>query len=112
MSLYEAGAQVGENCLVLFPVAGLQEVFVEPFFRRSGLGLPVVAPGGVRRQRHQDRLGAPARLQAEERPTVVDQVELDIPPAAVELEVPFTLSVRGVLASLEEREVRRNKGVA
>ena len=58
------------------------------------LGLPVVAPLHERRQRHQDRFGAPARLQAEERAAVAHQVELDVAAAAVGLEVALALAVR------------------
>ena len=57
--------------------------------REPGLGLVVVVPAHHRRQRHQDRLDAAARLQAEQRAAVVEQVELDVAAAAELLEGPL-----------------------
>ena len=73
---------------------GAQEVAVQPRLGRARLGLPVVAPGHDRRHRHQDALGAPARLQAEQRAAVEHQVELDVAAAPVGLEVALALAVR------------------
>src|SRR4051812_554101 len=87
------------------PVAWLEKVAVEPGFRRAGGGLPVVAPLGARRQRHQDRLGAAARLQAEQRAAVVHQVELDVTAAAIRLEAALALAVGQLLAALEDRHI-------
>src|SRR5262249_22844869 len=89
------------------PVARPEEVGVELFLGRAGRGLPVVAPRGVRRHRHQDRLGAAARLQAEERAAVVHQVELDIAPAAVELEAPLAFTIGNGSALFQYRAVGR-----
>src|SRR5687768_2279390 len=96
----------------LDPVARFQEIRIQLLLRRAGLGLPVVAPGNARRQRHQDRLGAPARLQAEQRAAVVHQVELDVAPAPVGLEIPFALAERMVLPALEDRQVRFQQMIA
>src|SRR6185436_9066977 len=85
---------------------------VEPFFSRSGLGLPVVAPGDQRRQRHQDRFGAAARLQAEQRAAVVDKVELDVAAAAELLEGPLLQREGFALAALGDWQVRLQKVVA
>ena len=92
------------------PVARPQEVAVEPRLGRARLGPPVVAPGDDRRHRHQDALGAPARLQAEQRAAVVDQVELDVAAAAVGLEVALALAVgrcRGGAARSAGRPARK-----
>src|SRR6185295_1222641 len=51
-----------------------------------------VLPARERRQRHQDGLDAAARLQAEQRSAVVEQVELDVAPAPVQLELPLALA--------------------
>jgi HemY protein len=64
----------------------LAHAFVEHRFRRAGFRLPVVAPFDDRWQRHQDRFGAPARLQAEQRAAIPDQIELDVATAPVGLE--------------------------
>src|SRR6185436_20888590 len=85
---------------------------VEPFFSRSGLGLPVVAPGDQRRQRHQDRLGAAARLQAEQRAAVVDEVELDVAPAAIRLEGALALAEGMLPALLDDRRIGGQEMVA
>ena len=74
---------------------GRQEIAVQARLGRTRLGPPVVAPGHDRRHRHQDALGAPARLQAEQRAAVVDQVELDVAAAPVGLEVALALAVGG-----------------
>src|SRR5690606_16162879 len=76
------------------PIARLQEVLQEPRLRAALLRPPVVVPAHERRQGHQDRLGPAARLEAEERAPVVDQVELDVAPAPVELPAPLALAVR------------------
>ena len=53
---------------------------------RTRLGRVAVLPARERRQRHQDRFGAPAGLQPEQRAAVVDQVEFDIAAAPQQLE--------------------------
>src|SRR5262249_606238 len=94
------------------PVARPEEVGVELFLGRAGRGLPVVAPGGVRRHRHQDRLGAAARLQAEERRGVVHKVDLAVAPAGVELEASLPFADRRPFPSLHDRKIGGQKGVA
>ncbi len=79
---------------------------------RARLRLPVVAPGGERRHRHQDALGPAARLQAEMRAAVPDQVELDIAAAPVGLERALRLAVRHRLAPLHDRQVGRQERIA
>src|SRR5436189_1746278 len=89
----------------LHPIARLEKVGVELFFRRAGGGLPVVAPLDARRERHEDRLGAAAGLQAEQGAAVVDQVELDVAAAAVGLEAALALAVRRVLSFIDDRQI-------
>src|SRR5690606_2964249 len=57
------------------------------------------------RQRHEDRLGAPAGLQAEQGAPVVDQVEFHVATAAVELEVPLPLPPGQSLATGDDGPV-------
>src|SRR5664279_1580380 len=79
---------------VIEPVLCDEKIRVEPRLRRARLGLPVVAPPRERRHRHQGGLGAPARLEAEQRTAIPHEVELDIASAAIELEIALTLAVR------------------
>jgi hypothetical protein len=59
----------------------------------------------------KDRLGAPARLQAEMRAPVPDQVELHIAAAPVKLEFALALAVRRVLAPLNDGQVGLQKAI-
>jgi hypothetical protein len=68
--------------------------------------MPVVAPRHRGRQRHQDRLGAPLALQAEQRATVPHEVEFDVAAAPVCLELALAAPVREGLAALDDRHVR------
>src|SRR5690606_26589955 len=83
----------GASAGLVQPVARSQVVACERRFGRSGLGAVVVFPAHERRQRHQDRFGASTRLQAEDRPAVVQQVELDVAAAAIELERTLALAI-------------------
>src|SRR6185369_7836312 len=76
------------------------------------LGAPVVAETDLRRERHEDRFRPPARLQAEEGATVVEEVELDVAAAPVELEVALALAIRDVLPALDDRQVGAEQAVA
>jgi hypothetical protein len=84
---------------------------VQVVLRCAGRGLVLVGPAGQRRHRQQDRLGAPARLQAEVGAAVPDQVELDITPAPVELEVALALAVGQGAPALDDRQVGAQEGV-
>src|SRR5207244_2520925 len=64
------------------------------------------------RQRHQDALDPAAGLQPEERAAVVQQVELDVPAAAEQLEPPLPLRVRQRLAAADDRQVRVQERLA
>ncbi len=90
------------------PIPRPQKILVQPLFRRAWLRLVVVFPPHQRRQRHQYRFDAAARLQPEDRSPVIDQVEFNITSPAVQLEVPFALAVRRVLALLDDRQVGRH----
>ena len=58
--------------------------------------MPVVFPARERRQRHQNRFGAAAGLQAERSAAVVYEIEFDITPATIQLEAALALAVRHV----------------
>ena len=75
--------------------------------RLPGAGRWSYDPAHARRQRHQDRLGAPAGLQAEDRAAVVDEVELDVAAAPDLLPAPLGLAVGQVPPPLDDRQVRR-----
>src|SRR6185312_9531990 len=94
------------------PVPRHQERLVEARLGSPRLRLPVVAPAHQRRQRHQDRLRAPAGLEAEERAPVPHQVELHITAPPVELEVPLPLAVGGVPAPLDDGHIGGEEVVA
>src|SRR5690606_2180202 len=73
------------------PVAILQEILGQARFFAARLGLPVIAPAHLRWQGHEDRLGTPARLQAEQGATVPDQVEFHIAAATERLKLTLRL---------------------
>src|SRR5205807_1024446 len=75
-------------------------------------GFPVVAPRGARRQRHQDRFGTPAGLQAEQRAAVVHQVEFDVAAAPVGLEVLFCFAVWHLSTAFEDRPISVQKVIS
>src|SRR6266480_7927809 len=112
----KVGLERGRNdaCLTphLDPISGPEEVGVELFFRRAGLRLPVVAPRGARRQRHEDRFGAPARLQTEQGAAVVHQIEFDIAAAPVGLEFFFSFTVWQIFPSFDYRAIRREEMIS
>src|SRR5438445_2331142 len=66
----------------LNPVAR-HEILRQPRLRRSRLRRVAILEAYARRQRHQDRLGTPARLQSEQRATVVHKIEFDVAPAPI-----------------------------
>src|SRR5262249_50720222 len=94
------------------PVARLQPVFRQLRLARPRRRLVVVPPPRLRRQRHQDRLDSPTRLQSEHRSAIVHQVELDVPAAPVFLKFLLSLRVRLVLAAADDGRIRLQKGVA
>src|SRR5258708_329424 len=93
-------------------ISRAQEVFVQPGFGCSRFGSPVVVPADQRRHGHQDRCGAPARLQAEQRAAVVNQVEFHISAATVELKVALPLAPGHPPAALQNGHVGGKKMIA
>src|SRR5690606_28828154 len=75
------------------PVARTQ-VVLQARLRAAGFRRVAVLPAHQRRQAHQDRLAAPARLDAEQCAAVPEQVELDVAPAPVKLEGALAFAVR------------------
>src|SRR4051812_24408558 len=118
-SLPGGAARVGDNCPLpgvsrsrSGPVARLEEIGIELFLGRPGRGLPVVAPGGLGRHRHEDRFAAAARLEAEQSAAVIHQVEFDVAPAAVELEVALTVPERRSFPLIQDRQIGGQERVA
>ena len=70
-------------------------------FFGPGFGAPVIAPGNQRRQRHQYGLGAAARLQAKQGSAVEHQVEFNVAPAPIKLELPLAFGPGLLLATLD-----------
>src|SRR5206468_10238989 len=66
------------------PVSRSQEIPIESSFRTRRIRLPVITPLHERGQRHQYRLSAAGRLQAEQRAAIIDEIELDIAAARSE----------------------------
>src|SRR6185312_4272803 len=72
---------------------------------RARLEARVVLPAHQRRQRHQDRFGAPVGLEPERGAAIVDEVELDVAPAAQELELPLALAPGVAAPSPHDRQI-------
>src|SRR5690606_12669268 len=93
------------------PVARHQ-VVVQARLEAARLGRVAVFPAHQRWQAHQDRLGAAAALQPEVGASVVDQVELDVAAAPVQLELALPLAPGRVLAAFDDRQVGIEETVA
>src|SRR5881628_1798064 len=65
------------------PVSRPQEIPIESCFRTRRIRLPVITPLHERGQGHQYRLGAAGRMQAEQRAAIINEIELDVAPAAM-----------------------------
>ena len=74
--------------------------------------MPVVFPACERRQRHQDRLGATAGLQAERSAAIVDEIELDITPATIQLEIALAFAERRRAPTRDDRQIRGQEVIA
>src|SRR5216117_4564443 len=94
------------------PVSRSQEIPIESSFRTRRIRLPVITPLHERGQRHQYRLSAAGRLQAEQRAAIIDEIELDIAAAAIGLEVSLTFAVRKISPALDDGKIGREKMVA
>src|SRR5947207_15720771 len=97
---------------VFRPIARLQVHLVQLRFPRARLRAIVIVPSHHRRQRHQDRLDPPARLQAEDRATVVEQIELDITATPKLLKCTLPIAVALILASMNDRQISVKESVA
>src|SRR5438067_8745615 len=102
----------GRGSSAIEPVLCDQKIAIELGFTRPRLRLPLVAPLGARRHRQQDRLRAPARLQAEQRAAIPYEIELDVAPAPIRLKIALGLAVRPILATREYRLIRRQEVIA
>ena len=98
--------------LQIGPVLWLEEDFVEFGFCSIRFGLVVIIPTHEGRQRHENGFGASFGLEAEEGTPVVDEIEFDIAPAAVELKLAFSLGARQVLASCYDGQIGGDEVVA
>src|SRR5689334_18496951 len=80
--------------LLLFvqPVVGA-EIVLSFGLAAARLRLVIVDPAHQRRQRHQNRFGAPASLQTEVRAAIIDQIEFDVAPAPDQLKLALALGV-------------------
>src|SRR5215210_4484859 len=94
------------------PVSGLEEFLVEPRLGCAGLGMPVVAPADQRRQGHEDRFRPSPGLETEQGAAVPDQVELDVTPPSIELEITLALAPGHVPPAMDDREVGGKEVVA
>src|ERR1700687_1169181 len=90
----------------------MQELSLQALLGGAGLGTPAYLPAHHRRQRHQDRVGAAAGLQAKDRAAVVEQVELDVTAAPVELELTFAIAEGVAAAALDDRQVRGQESIS
>src|SRR5882724_9287973 len=78
-------------------------------FASACIGLVIVDPPHKRRERHQYRLSPAPCLQPEVRPAVIDQVELDVAPAADQLKLALALGVRLSSAPVGYGKIRWKK---
>lgn len=85
---------------------------MEPGFGRAGLGVPVVVPAHERRKAHENRFGAAAGLQAEERAAIPDEVEFDVTTAAVELKLALAIGVGRGFAPFDDWQISGKKRIA
>src|SRR5690242_12239939 len=63
------------------------------------------SPPDERRQAHEIGLRVRVGLEAELRPPIIDEVELDVPPALHEQALPGRVIERGVLATCDDLRV-------
>src|SRR6267142_693359 len=106
----QVGATVPTEHLYLSPFSSHPVSRLEEFqslrFHRSGFGLEVVNPPHKWRKAHENRLGSSASFQSKDRPAIIEEVELDIPAAPVELIFAFAVSVGQVHPPLCDWQIR------
>src|ERR1039458_9350024 len=93
-------------------VSGTKKFVIEPRLRRSWYRAPVVVPADQRRQGHQNRLGATARLQAEQCAAVVNEIEFHVSAAPIELKISLALAPWLVHAAFHAGHVSRKDVLA
>src|SRR5438132_4510089 len=101
----------GEASSFIEPVA-CAEVIPRFGFAAARRGTIIITPAHQRRQRHQDGFRAPARLQAEVRAAIIDQIEFDVAPAPYQLELALRFGVRRVTSPLSDGHVSRQECAA
>src|SRR5687767_11928557 len=94
------------------PVPWNEKVGIQARLRRARFRLPIVAPGRLRRHRHEDRLGATVALQPEQRAAIPHQVELDVTAPTIRLERALALAVLDILAAPEDRRIGIEERIA
>ncbi|EAU64174.1 hypothetical protein STIAU_8744 [Stigmatella aurantiaca DW4/3-1] len=94
------------------PVPGISQHVDQPLLFAAGDRVMVIEPPHLGRQRHEDGLRAPLRLQAEHRAPVVHEVELHVAPTADLLPETLRLGGGDVLAALGDGQVRRQERAA
>src|SRR5690349_76732 len=99
----------GRGSFAIEPVFRDQEVAVQARFVATRSRCPIVAPPDERRERKKNRFGAPAGLQTEQRTAIPDEIEFDVAPATIRLEIALALAKRLVLPSHENWLVSREK---
>src|SRR5690606_306891 len=93
------------------PVTIGEEVLGQARLLAARLRLPVVAPAHMRRQRHEDRLGTPAGLQAEQGAAVEHQVGFHVATTTEGLELALAFAEGGQLAALHDGQVGLQIGI-
>src|SRR5690606_32340302 len=88
------------------------QVVVKLRFWCAGLRVPVVLPCSGGRHGQQYAFGAPARLQAEQGPAIVYQVEFHVPPAPIGLEFALSFGIGRVFTAFHDRQVGRQEALS
>ena len=98
--------------LLMGPILRLEGNLIEFSLSGVGLGLKIVVPTDKWRERHKDGFGASFGLEAEECAAIINEVELDVAPASVELKLALCFGRGQVLTSFDNRPVGGNEVVA
>ena len=100
--LFIVGA-IGKGIRIRFsvgePVTRLEKPSVELSLGSVGFRLRIIIPTHQRRKGHEYGLDTPARFEAEAGASVIEEVELDVAPTAVELKGSLGFTVRMVFTS-------------
>src|ERR1700677_4899810 len=101
-----------DSSLIVYPITRMQTRIQQLSLRTSRYRLIVIFPPGPRRQAHQYTLRPAARLQPEQRPPVMDQVELHIASPADLLPPDFPFPISQTPPPLRDRQISRQKTIA